>query len=72
MSEAIVWEAWSSEDGSQVTLVPRDEVERMQSAGILGEAPHLLYSIAASNFDEAMAEHHQRAGLEPYLPPAKQ
>ena len=65
------FEAWSTAEGDEVTVVPAEEATALSGERPLGAAPTLLYEIQAESWEEAMAVHHVRMGWEPYKPLGK-
>jgi hypothetical protein len=62
------YEVWQTEDRTQITLAPAEDIPGMKEKGLLGEDAELLWSFDASSWEEASAVHHLRMGWEPYQP----
>lgn len=64
-----VFEAWTNEDRTQVAFWPRSAIDLKRSA--FSDMVHLLFSIDADSYEEAMAVYYVRMGFDPYKPQGK-
>ena len=62
----IIWQAWSTDD--DVTFAPADRVDYLRAERTIADNAVLLHEIIASTGEDAMAQHHEKMGWEPYRP----
>lgn len=65
----LIFEVW--EDDESVMLSTPENILEHKKNGLFVGRPKLLYKIEADTYEEAMAIHHIKSGLEPYKPLGK-
>ncbi len=63
-----VFTAWSSVDGTQISLVPGDGPPRFANGEPQPDCEVLLWHIEVGSYEEAMAIRNLRLGYAPYVP----
>ena len=64
--QKIKWQAWGS--GASITFAPSARIDALKADGTIEDDQILLHEIVAATGEDAMTQHHQKMGWEPYKP----
>lgn len=61
----MIFQCWATPDGSEMTFAPVGGGD-IENDELWPEPPELLYQIQAPTWEDAMRQHHDKQGWEPY------
>jgi len=62
----MIYECWR--DKYSLTFSEKTSIEQMRKSGSLHKNARKLYTLTAFSWEEAMTQHHEKQGWEPYVP----
>jgi hypothetical protein len=62
------YQCWISAEDDEITFSTEENIEILRKQNLLGKDPVLVYEFQSDSWVDAMTEHHQRQGWEPYVP----
>ena len=66
MTQNSKWQAWSADDC--ITFAPIHRIGPLKADGTIAANAVLLHELVAATGEDAMAQHHEKMGWEPYKP----
>lgn len=66
LKQRVKWQAWGSDEG--ITFAPASRIEALRADGMISSKDSMLHELVASTGEDAMTQHHEKMGWEPYRP----